>query len=132
MTWQINDREFENVIRQPAAVRYKYFVSRVADWKELWSLRNQEGWIQGEEDEGRLVFPVWPHARYAQACATGPWQDCRPEVIELDAWLNQWMPAMKTENRLVAVFPTPQSLGICVSPQRLEQDLRAELARLVE
>jgi len=132
MTWQINDREFQQVLMQPGAIRYKYFISRVADCNEVWSLRNQQGWIQAQDDNGRILFPVWPHPRYAQACASGPWQDCRPEAIELDAWLSRWLPGMKMDNRLIAVFPTPQSVGICVSPEHLEHDLRAELARLVE
>jgi len=132
MTWQINDREFQQVLMQPGTIRYKYFISHVADWKEVWSLRNQEGWIQAQDHKGTILFPVWPHPRYAQACASGPWEDCRPEVIDLDARLNRWIPGMKRDNRWIAVFPTPQSVAICVSPERLEPDLKAELARLVE
>jgi hypothetical protein len=132
MTWQVNEHEFRRVITQPAKVRYKYFVSRVADWKQLWSLRNQEGWIQAHDEEGRILFPIWPHHRYADACATGPWQDCHAELIDLDVWLDRWIPGMTRDKRWVAVFPTPQCMGICVSAEQLERDLRAELARLIE
>jgi hypothetical protein len=127
MKWQVNEHEFRNVVAQAAPVRYKYFVTRVADWGELWSLRSQSGWVQAKDENGRMVFPVWPHPRYAEACATEAWQGCHAESIDLDTWLSRWIPAMKEEKRWVAVFPTPQCVGICVSPDHLESDLLSEL-----
>ena len=126
MTWNVSDQEFESVLSLPGAKRYSYFIKKVADWEELWSLRNQDGWVRAGDASGADVVPVWPNQRYAQACVAGEWQDCEPAVIDLEAWMQRWIPGMTKDGRQVAVFPTPEDKGIVVEPSRLGSDLSNE------
>ena len=103
-------------------------MKRVADWQEIWSLANVEGWVLYGDKSGQELVPVWPHPRFAEACAQGEWSDCEPRLIELDEWLDQWTPGMIEDKRLVVVFPTPDMRSTVVTPERLEADLRAELS----
>ena len=99
MGWDVNDEEFESVLALPANRRYEYFVKRAASHGELWGLRGGGGWVVAEDDEGTQHFPVWPHQRFAEACAEGPWRDEK----------------------------TPDDQGVGVAPERLKRDLEIEL-----
>jgi hypothetical protein len=51
MSWAVNSREFANVVGLTPAKRYEYFVKRVADWAQVWSLRDDEGWALAGDNE---------------------------------------------------------------------------------
>ncbi len=125
----MNEREFANVMALPAPRRYAYFIKRVADWHELWSLKEEDGWLLASDDQGQMLIPVWPHAKYAEACASGVWEGAKAQAIDLSDWLERWTIGMIHDQRMVAVFPIPSDRGIVVSPQRLQDDLEAELSR---
>ena len=131
MSWNISDQEFESVLSLPGTKRYSYFVKKVADREEIWSLRNQDGWVLYADSVASDVVPVWPNERFAQACAEGEWQDCQPAVIELSAWMERWIPGMARDKRKVAVFATPQDEGIVVDPDKLYADLSEECEQYV-
>jgi hypothetical protein len=52
----------------------------------------------------------------------------KPTRIDLSVWLERWTPGMMRDKRLVAVFQTPADTGVAVSPERLKEDLEAELS----
>lgn len=126
MSWNISQQEFESVLSLSDEKRYFYFLKKVADWEELWSLRNQDGWVLAADPDGHEVVPVWPHERFAQACIEGNWKDCKPSAIRLSEWMERWIPGMARDSRQVAVFQTPQDKGIVIHPDRLNDDLRDE------
>jgi Protein of unknown function (DUF2750) len=127
MSWHVNDAEFTAVLELPAPRRYEYFVKRAASHGELWGLRADLGWVIAEDDGGDQHFPVWPHQRFAQALATGQWSDGVPAAVDIDRWVEEWLPDLDREGIRVAVFQTPDDQGVAVSPQRLKNDLDAEL-----
>jgi hypothetical protein len=128
MTWNVNGKEFENVTRLDPKKRYEYFVKKVADWREIWSLW-KDGWVLMGDKEGNQVVPVWPHPIYAEATAVGEWLGYKPRKIELQDWLTKWTPGMEEDHRLVAVFPTVEGQTTTVPPVRLKDDLQEELAK---
>ena len=128
MNWKMHDKEFENVLALPPPRRYEYFVKKVADRELLWSLASDEGWVIMGDDEGHELVPVWPHERFAASCATGKFVDHEPRPIDLSNWIEKWTPGMQRDQLLVAVFPTPDGKGVPVTPERLKEDLEAELS----
>jgi hypothetical protein len=89
MAWELNDQEFEAVGGLPATERYDYFLKRAAGRGPLWGLRTEGGWVVAEDDEGCQHVPVWPHQRWAQALAHGPWSGAEPVVIDVDEWVGR-------------------------------------------
>ena len=128
MAVHVSDQQFASVVALPASERYTHLIKRVADEEAIWSLRGQEGWLLASE-AGRELVPVWPHPRYASACATGDWAGADPAAIPLDEWLAAWLPGLERDGRAVAVFPTPGGKGVVVEVTRLRADLEAELSR---
>jgi hypothetical protein len=130
MTWTVNDKEFATVLALDGAARYEHLVKRVADWREIWGLADANGWAIAADASEREALPVWPHARFAEACAIDAWAGRAPRSIDIAAWLERWIPGLIRDERLVATFPTPVDRGVLVSPDRFELELRAELARM--
>ena len=48
----------------------------------------------------------WPHPVFAEASAVAEWLGYKPRKIELDDWLEKWIPGMEEDRRMIAVFPT--------------------------
>jgi len=127
MTYRMTDNEFSAVLELPASQRYEHFVKRVADWETVWSLGTANGWALLGDAEEREVVPIWPHERYAALCASGEWVNDRPRSIPLAEWLDAWLPGIARDDRLISVFPTPDSKGLVVTAEQLKADLEEEL-----
>jgi hypothetical protein len=127
MSWQVDDAEFTSVLELPGPRRYEYFVKRAASHGRLWGLRGGGRWVIAEDGEGNQHFPVWPHQRFAQELATGQWGDAAPIAIDVDEWVEEWLPDLEGDGIRIAVFQTPDDRGVGVSPQRLKRDLVKEL-----
>jgi hypothetical protein len=111
----------------PDLKRYAYFIKRVVDWGEVWSLYREDGWVLAGSADGRELLPVWPHPEYARACVAEGFKNAEPRAIEIHDFVEKWIPGLIGDNRLVAVFPTPAMRGIARDPSDLKRDLEAEL-----
>ena len=130
MAWELGDAEYESVRTLPDEERYEYFVSRVADTQRLWGLKSPGGdWAFATDEDGTEVVAVWPHERYAGACADGPWADDGPEAISLEDWFARWTPGLERDGHGIAVFPTADGAGARVTPARLRRDLEQALSQ---
>jgi len=127
MPYNVSDKELVAVLGLPAPERYQYFVKRVADAEAVWSLVGTGGWVLLGDTENHEIVPVWPHERFALACASGDWSSNEPRFISLSEWMEAWLPGIARDDRLIAVFPTPDSKGPVVSAERLKADLEEEL-----
>jgi hypothetical protein len=125
--YKLGDKEFEALLGSPVGTRYEHFVKRVADSEVMWGLSGPDGWMSYQRQEGQVAFPVWPHPRYAEACAIDLWEGATPEGIGLDEWFEEFTPELEEKDRLVAVFPDPQHVSSAVEPGRLKDDLLREL-----
>jgi len=128
MSWIMNDKEFESVISLNESERYTYFIKKVADWEEVWSLWSKDGWVLASDDSGHQHVPVWPHERFAAACILDEWAENEPRKIELSDWIERWIPGMIRDKRIVSVFPAPNGKSISVLPERLKDDLEEEIS----
>lgn len=128
MPLHVSDQEYKAVIALPGPERYEHLVKRIVDSAEVWSLKGPEGWVMASHD-GQELVPVWPHPRYAEACANGDWAGTTPEVISLEDWAADWLLDMETDGRGVSVFPTPDGRTVVIDPTRMLADIEAELER---
>jgi hypothetical protein len=129
MPKEISDAEFQGVTALTGPERYSHFVRQVADFQEVWSLRTPDGWVSMGDNAGVRSIPVWPHRRYAEVFATGDWLDAKAVPIEMEAWMERWLPGMAGDGVQVAVFPVAaqKERGVVVPPEQLQRDLEQEL-----
>ncbi|MBT2682843.1 DUF2750 domain-containing protein [Bacillus sp. ISL-37] len=123
----MNQREFEAVIRQPAAIRYEYFIKKTADYEEVWGLYD-EGWATAQDDLGNTLLPFFPNEKFAETFAKKEWEGFSPKRIELDYFLEKWLPGMKSDGVKPSIFPTDTDSAV-IDVDTLIEDLEAELEK---
>lgn len=128
MAWCPSENEISSVQKLDANDRYEYLLKKAADEEVIWSLW-LNGWALASDNEGNEVVPIWPHKIYASACAKEEWQGYEPRKIDLGAWMERWLPGIKRDGRLVAVFPSPNDKGAIVEADFLAHNLEEELDR---
>ena len=128
MSWTVNEKEFDAVTHLQPNHRYEYFIKKVADWQEVWSLW-KDGWVLMGDKSGGEFIPVWPHPTFAEAYAHAEWIGYAPRKIELKDWLGKWIPGMEKDGRTVAVFPTVGTKTPTIPPAKLKRDLERELSQ---
>ena len=123
----MNQAQFDQVTSLSAQERYDHFIGKVADWEELWTLKSSDGFVMFSDSSGRECIPVWPHPDYAADLAKGSWNDCVPEKLDLNYFLDKWIPGLIHDNRKVIVFPTAKNEGGLIDPDDLKEDLEKEV-----
>jgi hypothetical protein len=123
----LNQHEFEVVIRQPANIRYEYFIKKVVDYEEIWGLYN-EGWASAQDDKGNVLIPLYPNEQFAEAFAKYEWEGCRPKKIELEYFLEKWLPGMKSDGVKPSIFPTDTDSAV-MDVDTLREDIEEELEK---
>ena len=126
MSCQPNEHEIASVLRLTPDRQYAYLVSKAVDWLELWSCKSADGWVLSSHGNRECV-PLWPAAAYAGLCCKDEWAGAAPEAIALDLLIARWLPGMERDNRLAAVFPTPNGRMIVVEPRQLLEDIEEML-----
>ncbi|MFB9885071.1 DUF2750 domain-containing protein [Balneatrix alpica] len=125
MPYQLSSAQLQKIRNLPAVDRYDYFLRKVIDWEQIWSLKSAEGWVAMSAD-GLDCIPVWPHPDFAKEWATDDWADCQPEAVSLDVWLERWTPGLTQDNTYVAIFPNGDDEEVVMSAEELEEALELE------
>lgn len=99
----MNNNEYNALMKSNAKNRYKYFIKKVADFEEVWGLYNK-GWATTIDSNGQILIPFWPKKEFAEACALDDWKSYVATSIELDDFINKWLPGMKEDDILPSIF----------------------------
>ncbi|SEW25224.1 Protein of unknown function [Chryseobacterium wanjuense] len=119
-------KKIENILKMSEDERYDYFIRKVADFEEIWGL-SDNGWALLGDNAGNQILPLWPEKEFAELCAIDQWKGYKPEVIQLDNFIEKWIPGMLNDKTLINVFLIPNGKGIVISPDDLNSDLQEEL-----
>lgn len=122
----VHPKKTDNITRLNAEARYDYFIRKVVDFKTLWGLVGTAGWVTAGNDAVEVI-PFWPEQAFATLCAEHAWADSVPKAIPLQHFIECWLPGMQRDTRQCLIFPTVQHLGLWIAPNRLAQDLAAEI-----
>ncbi len=128
MPWVPKDSEIEAMIGADGRRRYEYFIHRVGDTRRVWSL-HADGWAALGDDEGKKLFPLWPHRKYAERFKKEEWEGYTPQAIDLDPFIDEWLPKMKESGVSPAVFPVSSGASVVVTCEELQANLRDELSK---
>lgn len=119
-------KKIKNITAMKAPERYEYFVRKTVDFEKVWGLY-EDGWAVAEDSKGHKAIPFWPEKEFAEVCCDAVWKSYEPKAIDLESFLERWIPGMEDDEMLVAVFPTPADNGIFVSAAQLGADLSGEI-----
>ncbi|HBW38916.1 DUF2750 domain-containing protein [Desulfosporosinus sp. BICA1-9] len=121
----MNNKEFEALIKIPVPKRYEHFIKKVVDWEEVWGLFNY-GWAIISDKDGNKMIPFLFKKEFALYCAKEEWADYTPKNIELNDFIEKWLPGMKKEEIKPAIFFNNINSAV-LSVDTLLNDLKQEL-----
>ena len=127
MPYVMNEKQFESVQSLDSNARFQHFVSKVADWEQLWTVKSDEGWLVPVAPEGFEYFPVWTHPEYAQKITDLNFPGLKAEEISLQEFLSHWLPLLQDDDVKVAVFPNREWTFWCIEADDLMAELVEEM-----
>jgi hypothetical protein len=108
------------------AERYRQFLETAASEHKVYGLW-RDGWALAKDEEGGLVFPLWPGEEAAKMGAVGPWKGFEPEEIPVEDLLDQLLPQLARDKVSPSVFPLPGKSEPAPSIAKLISDLEGVL-----
>lgn len=128
----LTPKQIEEILAKKPEKRYNYFIKTVVETEEIWGLADQDdGWLMLEDDEDTNasdVIAVFPQREFAEHfCKAGAFEDeFKAEPIDLYEFM-EWLEDFEADGVTVGVFPTPDFQCAVMYPQRVADDLNAEL-----
>ena len=96
----------------------------------VWGLQDtSDNWalVGSTENDSIDVMPFWSDQRLAQALRSGDWDIYRPVAIELEEFLDDWLPGMHTDVLMVGVNWNEALEGQEMEPLDLLEEFESEL-----
>ncbi len=105
--------------------RYDFFLSHVAEEREVWILVNADNRFLkiSADDEGVEYLPVWPASEFAKDYADGS-DGLVPLSISLPDFFRKWVPGLTKDGLEVGVFPGLDKTLWITEPEELKRDLQ--------
>lgn len=105
--------------------RYDFFLSQVAEEREVWILVNADNRFLkiSSEDEGVEYLPVWPASAFALEYAKGS-DDLSPKSISLPDFFRKWVPGLTKDGLEVGVLPGLDKTVWITEAEELKRDLQ--------
>lgn len=102
----------------------------------IWGLQDQEGnWslVSSMDNDSIDVIPFWSDQRMAEALCTGDWEVYKPVAIEMEEFLDDWLPGMHSDVLMTGINWNEDLEGQEMEPLDLLEEFEAELdwARLI-
>lgn len=121
------NKEIENVLKLNNEKKYEYFIKKIADYEEVWALKDDDGWATlGDEDN--VFFPVWAKKDYSNLCVKEEWIGYTSQKISIQEFVENWIPGLKRDNIRITIM-WHNGKGIDVDWDILINDIMAELEK---
>ena len=125
----MNPQQFKAVLELSSSDRCSHFIGKVADWEQLWGVKNSEGWLVPITPEDMEYFPVWPHPEYAQKIVDENFEGYQAVEISIQEFIDRWIPTFAEDNVKVAVFPDMYWEFWVMEPKDMLEVLQDEMAQ---
>lgn len=95
----------------------------------VWGLQGTEGWaLSGSEAHDDIdVMPFWSQESFARAHCEGDWKDYQPVAVDLEEFLEDWLPGMHEDVLLVGINWNSELEGEEVEPLDLLEEFEQEM-----
>lgn len=126
---KLHPKEIENVVRLKPFERYKYFIKKVADYEELWTIVDEKGDIALSVVDGKTFISFWTAEAFIKGNLEDSWKECVPFKIDLDDFEDTIISLIAENDYLINVFPAYGKSGFVVNINEFMRDLNEELER---
>ena len=127
---EISKQEFEAITKLVPEKRYDYFIKRICDWEQVWTLYDDDCIILNEDKKGDLfilLFPFEPFASY-YAIRTEGMRNAVCKSYSIEDFFGSFLEKLLSNNITKAlVFPIPNGFGLNVPIKTIKEDVNEEL-----
>jgi len=124
---KIHPKEIENVLKLEPFERYKYFIRKVADFEEFWTIVDDKGDLGVSIVNNKTLISVWTAEDFIKSTLKDNWKNHAPIKMTLDDFEELITPIILENNYLIAVFPVNNKSGFIVTFDEFVKDLNEEL-----
>ncbi|MCL6265158.1 DUF2750 domain-containing protein [Flagellimonas myxillae] len=125
----LNSKEIESVSKLEPFKRYNYFIKKIADFEEIWTIVDKHGELALSDIEENTLISFWTAEAFIKSNLYGNWENCIPFKITLDDFEDIFAPLIVDNNYLINVFPVNGKSGFVVNLDEFIRDLNDELEK---
>ena len=118
--------KLKNIFNLSAEDRYGYFISKVADFEEVWLIKDGNRYVTLGDTNDQITIPVLPEKEFADLLLTEDWSECIVERMDLYKFMD-WLDQLQEENIRIAGFPKDNFKAVVVEPEEMKNHLLYEL-----
>jgi len=106
------------------------FIVEAIDHGCVWALQGPEGWAlcESEKHANADVIPFWSQESFAKVHCADDWEGYTPLAVDLEEFLEDWLPGMHEDVILVGVNWNEDLEGDEMEPLDLLEEFEQELA----
>ncbi len=123
----LSSQEIESVSKLEPFKRYTYFIKKIADFEEIWTIVDKNGDIALADIDHKTFISFWSHEDYIQSNLENGWKDCQPFKITLDDFEDTIIALINENDYLLNIFPVMGKSGFIVNLNEFMRDLNEEL-----
>lgn len=127
---KVSKQELETVTALSPEKRYNYFVKRICDWEQVWTLYEDDYIVLNEAKNGKLYILLFPFKDFAEHYATNTrgMKGVSYKSFEINEFLETIIKKLQANNVSNAlVFPVANGYGLNVSMTDMVKDIQSEL-----
>lgn len=124
----MNEQKLKNILNLTAEERYRMFIADVVNKEEIWVLNDEEGVLTLNDDDNQIILPLWSEREFCEL-----FKDRNNligfEPISVDVYevMDEWIDEAIALPHSFAIFPLPNLRGPVIRPEKLREDLDAEI-----
>lgn len=126
---KVSKQELETVTALSPEKRYNYFVKRICDWEQVWTLYEDDYIVLNEAKNGKLYILLFPFKDFAEHYATNTrgMKGVSYKSFEINEFLETIIKKLQANNVSNAlVFPVANGYGLNVSMTDMVKDIQSE------
>lgn len=125
----MNDTTTLDVLSDDPGENLDRFVVEAMAHGCVWGLQGVEGWAlcSSENHDDMDVIPFWSQETFAAVHCKDDWQDYKPVAIELEEFLEDWLPGMHEDVVLLGVNWNAELEGDEIEPLDLLEEFDTEM-----
>ena len=126
---KVSKQELEAVTALSPEKRYNYFVKRICDWEQVWTLYEDDYIVLNEAKNGKLYILLFPFKDFAEHYATNTrgMKGVSYKSFEINEFLETIIKKLQANNVSNAlVFPVANAYGLNVSMTDMVKDIQSE------
>ncbi len=126
----ITKQEFDAIIKLSPEERYAYFIKRICDWEQIWTLYSDDNLVLNEDKKGKLEVFLFSYETFASyyAHGTNGMEDAVGKCFQLDEFMGEVVEKLLSHDvNMALVFPVANAYGLKVTMKKLINDINEEL-----